>query len=99
MNPVLGELRQRWGEMFEGLAAGGDLPPGQRLRAEGMMEAALLAGLASAETLDQLMDEAYCEAFGRDMASDFGEDWRAFHPFPEIPAVARRAPVYPSTRD
>ena len=29
----------------------------------------------------------------------FGADWEAFFPFPQIPAMARRAPVYPSTRD
>lgn len=85
--------------MFSSLAAGGDLPPGRRLRAEGMMESAVLLELATGEELDRAMDACYREACGRSLAEDFGADWRQFHAFPEIPAMAGRAPVYPSTRD
>jgi hypothetical protein len=45
------------------------------------------------------MDDCYRQAFGRTLADDFGDDWREFYPFPQIPAMGRRAPVYPSTRD
>jgi hypothetical protein len=45
------------------------------------------------------MDRIFREAFGRCLAEQFGDDWRSFSPFPEIPAVAHRAPVYPSTAD
>ena len=38
-------------------------------------------------------------AFGRGLSVDFGERWRELAPFPENPAVAKRAPVYPSTAD
>ena len=99
MDPLQTELQRRWRQMFTDLAQGRDLPPGRRLRAEGMAEAAVLAGLAPAHSLDAAMDRCYQEAFGRGLAQDFGEDWRSFAPFPEIPAVAERAPVYPSTRD
>lgn len=93
---LLLEIQRRWTDIFTALAAGGDLPPGQRLRAEGMMEAAVLVGVASAETLSLAMDDCYREAFGRSLAADFGADWPVFFPFPQIPAMARRAPVYPS---
>ena len=75
------------------------MPPTLRLRAEGMMEAVVLLGLASREELVEAMDRCYRVAFGRDMVEDFDQDWREFYPFPQIPAVGRRAPVYPSTRD
>ncbi|MBP6683566.1 MAG: hypothetical protein KA159_09650 [Halioglobus sp.] len=93
------ELTRRWAAMFAALAAGDDVPPSLRLRAEGVMEAALLLGAASPQELDRAMDDCYRQAFGRTLADDFGADWREFYPFPQIPAMGRRAPVYPSTRD
>ena len=99
MDDLMAELDRRWREMFAALAEGDDLPPGRRLRAEGMMEAAVLMGLATPGELVQAMDDCYRAAYGRGMAEDFGEDWQDFYPFPQIPAVTRRAPVYPSTSD
>lgn len=99
MEKLLFELKQRWAAMFAALAAGDDVPPAQRLRAEGMMEAALLSHAADVEELDCAMDVHYQQAFGRTIEEDYGADWRAFYPFPQIPAMGRRAPVYPSTRD
>ena len=34
---------------------------------------------------------------GDDIAADFGDNWQDFYPFPQIPAMGKRAPVYPST--
>ena len=99
MGRLQGELEKRWREMFGALAEGADVPPAQRLRAEGIMEAAVLLELAGEEDLLAAMDACYRDAFGRDLADDFGADWREFYPFPQIPAVMRRAPVYPSTPD
>lgn len=99
MDPLMAELTGRWRDMFVALARGDDLPPGPRLRTEGLAEAAVCAGIASIQALDQAMDQCYREAFERSMDEDFGADWRNFYPFPEIPAMARRAPVYPSTTD
>ena len=99
MQHLLQELESRWIAMFTALAAGDHLPPTLRLRAEGLMEAALLTGAASAEALDASMDDCYRQAFGQSLAEDFGDDWRGFYPFPQIPAMGRRAPVYPSTSD
>jgi hypothetical protein len=96
---LIGELERRWLTMFSGLAAGDDLPPAVRLRAEGLMEAAVIAGEATEKAVTEAMDACYRRAFGRALAQDFGPDWREFHPFPEIPAMALRAPVYPSTPD
>jgi hypothetical protein len=99
MHALLAELEQRWSAMFAALEAGDDVPPSQRLRTEGMMEAAELQGIASREELVASMGRCYREVFGRAITEDFGEDWEAFFPFPQIPAMARRAPVFPSTKD
>jgi len=99
MEPLHEELEHRWQSMFAALARGEDLPPGCRLRAEGMAEAAVLLGAANCDELDEIMDKCYQAAFGRRLTDDFGEDWRSYSPFPENPAMARRAPVYPSTAD
>lgn len=99
MHELMRELQQRWSGMFADLAAGADLPPARRLRAEGMMEAAVLLGVASEEQLVSAMDHCYRDAFGATIAEHFGDDWREYHPFPQIPAMGVRAPVYPSTAD
>lgn len=99
MDALTIELEQRWQRIFTALAAGEDVPPSQRLRAEGMMEAAALLGLATTDQLVCSMSECYLAAFERDLVADFGEDWQAFFPFPQIPAMGRRAPVYPTTSD
>jgi hypothetical protein len=99
MHELMSELQDRWRGMFADLAAGADLPPARRLRAEGLMEAAVLLGVASEEQLVSAMDDCYRSAFGVAIAEHFGGDWREYHPFPEIPAMGLRAPVYPSTAD
>lgn len=99
MHELEAELEARWRAMFTALAGGSDVPPSQRLRAEGMMEAAALLGIATPDTLTAAMERCYRTAFGRGIDDDFGDDWQAFFPFPQIPAMGTRAPVYPSTRD
>jgi hypothetical protein len=99
MEILANELNQRWATMFKSLAAGDDVPPSMRLRTEGMMESALLLEHASMEEMDQAMGQCYREAFQRTITEDFGTDWREFYPFPQIPAMGLRAPVYPSTKD
>ena len=97
MHDLQEELKLRWTNMFTSLADGGDVPPTQRLRTEGMMEAVAMLEFASSERLVQAMDECYQVAFGQDIAADFGDNWQDFYPFPQIPAMGKRAPVYPST--
>ena len=99
MRELLDELNQRWTAMFNALATGDDVPPSMRLRAEGMMESALLLGQVSIEELDREMGRCYQGAFRSSITEDFGTDWREFYPFPQIPAMGLRAPVYPSTKD
>jgi hypothetical protein len=70
-----------------------------RLRTEGMMEAAVLIDAATARELVLAMDESYQRAVGQSFAQDFGDNWSDFFPFPQIPAMGKRAPVYPSTSD
>jgi hypothetical protein len=98
MHELQTELERRWQSMFATLAGGDDVPPSQRLRAEGMMEAAVLLGSTPAG-LVECMDRCYRAAFGRGIDEEFGADWQEFFPFPQIPAMAQRAPVYPSTRE
>lgn len=96
MLQVLTELERRWQAMFEQLADGLDVPPGQRLRAEGLMEALALMDPGCEARLQAAMDVAYHRVNGRSLAQDFGEDWESFYPFPQIPVAMTRAPVYPS---
>lgn len=96
---VLTELERRWKAMFGQLEAGLDVPPGERLRAEGLMEALAILDPGAESRLQAAMDVAYREVCGRDLAEDFGEDWEVFYPFPQIPVAMQRAPVYPSTSD
>lgn len=99
MHPLLEELQRRFAGMFTALAAGDDLPPAARLRVEGMMESAVIAGIADEAEVSELMQRCYRAGFDRDIAEDFGRDWPEYFSFPQIPAMARRAPVYPSTRE
>jgi hypothetical protein len=99
MQVLEAELEQRWHTMFAALAAGDDVSPAQRLRAEGIMEAAVLMATATPEALVEAMDRCYRSVYGRGIADDFGVDWQDFFTFPQIPAMATRAPVYPSTKD
>ena len=96
---LLDEIVARWLAMFESLATGSDVAPSLRLRTEGLMEAAVLQGLLSADQLTQLMEQRYLQCYGHTIMADHGDDWQEFFPFPQIPAMAKRAPVYPSTPD
>ncbi len=63
------------------------------------MEAFRLLSPGSESELLTAMDACHYEVFGVTLADRFGEDWQAFYPFPQIPVVMTRAPVYPSTPD
>jgi hypothetical protein len=99
MHVLLTGIEQRWRAMFAALAAGDDVSPALRLRTEGMMEAAVLIAIATPDELAGAMGRCYQSAYGRSIGDDFGADWQEFFPFPQIPAMARRAPVYPSTKE
>lgn len=96
---LLAQIEERWREMFVDLAAGYDVAPTRRLRTEGLMEAAALLGLSTAAQLLARMDAVYTEVNGESLADALDANWQQFHPFPEIPAMQRRAPVIPSTKD
>ena len=63
------------------------------------MEAAVLMDVATPAALLDAMDHCYRSVYNRGIADDFGGDWQDFFTFPQIPAMAQRAPVYPSTKD
>jgi hypothetical protein len=92
---LLEELQSRWSAIFSRLQAGGEVPPGMRLRTEGLMEAAVLLELASEDDLLAAMGSCYSDCYGAPMPLD----WRELFPFPQIPGFGQRAPVYPSTGD
>ncbi len=79
------------------LAAGHDAPPGQRLRLEGLCEAAVMVGELSSHELDELLERLHLEYLGAPLSASLGDDWRTYHPFPQLPLYMRRAPVSPST--
>lgn len=97
MERIIAELQSRWEDMYCALERGEDVAPARGLRAEGMMEAAVLAGIATPAELDRLLEDCCRRCTGRTLAESLGDDWRRFHPFPELPLWMRRAPVYPST--
>ena len=99
MSALLTELESRWQKLFSALAGGSDAAPGLRLRTEGLMEAALLSGAATAEQLSTQMAASYLEAFGHSLEQTFGNDWQDFFPFPHIPAMEKRAPVSRCAKD
>ena len=99
MDEILRELASRWRSMYSELEQGRDVPPALGLRAEGIMEAAVICGVASAVQLDELLETCYLECTGRALPDDLGEGWREFYPFPQLPLRMQRAPVYPSTAD
>jgi len=99
MSALLNEIQDRWHRMFTALAAGDDVPPGSRLRTEGLMEAIVISGLVPPEQVTRKMGDCYLRAFGHSLEEDFGRNWQTFYPFPQIPAMAKRAPVYPSAAD
>jgi hypothetical protein len=63
------------------------------------MEAAVISGEVKKEALQQMVDELHQEFFGETVEARLGESWERWHPFPQIPAFAVRAPVSPSTSD
>lgn len=96
---LLDLLESRWREIFFRLEAGDVVPPTLQLRAEGIMEAAVTAGQASESELLYAMEDVHRQVRGVSIATKLGRDWHELYPFPQIPAVAQRAPVYPSTPD
>ena len=96
---LLVEVERRWKQLFQRLHDGDDAPPALRLRAEGLMEALVLLDPGSEARVQAAMDVAYQQVYGRTLAADFGEHWADCYPFPQIPAMQRRAPVHPSTAD
>jgi len=99
MSQLLKELESRWRKMFSVLLDGGDLPPSELLRAEGLMEAVVLTGELAPDLILERMDAIYADVYGCSLEHRFGSDWREFYPFPQIPFAGKRAPVYPSTAD
>lgn len=92
------EIETRLRRLLERLAAGDDAPPGQRLRLEGLCEAAVLAGECDSAAIDELLDDLHRELRDRSLVEVLGDDWRRAHPFPELPLFMDRAPVSPSTK-
>tara|TARA_R100001480_G_scaffold39845_3_gene52661 strand:- start:1060 stop:1365 length:306 start_codon:yes stop_codon:yes gene_type:complete len=99
VNTLLEHITERLDSLFAQLAEGLDAPPAQRLRLEGLLEAAVLLGGASEDELTALLSSRYQAAFSRTPQDDFGAQWRQLFPFPQIPAMQQRAPVVPSTSD
>ena len=92
---ALALLEDQWRSVFLQLRDGLDVPPGQRLRAEGAMAALADLGLVSAEEQVRRLADCYQAVLGESLP----EDWLEMFPFPQLPGFMARAPVYPSTRD
>ena len=92
---IAGRLR----DLCTQVAAGDDVPPGSRLRLEGLREAALLTGCADAAELQAQMDDCFRDVLGESLTNLLGDDWQDRHPFPEVPLFMQRAPVSPGKDD
>lgn len=99
MNAIQETLNDRWQRIFCAAATNLDIPPSLVLRAEGLMEALVLSRLSTQEDVWQAMAAVYQDSCGTTLEAEFGVDWSAVHPFPQIPAVMARAPVVPSTKE
>ena len=99
MNELVSEIERRLRAVYTRIVAGDDLPPALRLRLEGLLEAAVISGCASAGELQALLDNVHQAVAGESLAERYGADWRERFPFPEFPAWQQRAPVTPSTTD
>ena len=91
MNTLLEHITARLDSLFAQLAEGLDAPPAQRLRLEGLLEAAVLLGGASEDELTALLSSRYQAAFSRTPQDDFGAQWRQLFPFPQPCNSARRS--------
>lgn len=99
MQRLLQEIEQRLSGLFRRLSEGDDAPPSMVLRLEGLMEAAAILEQATPEALQELINAAHTTVNGESLDIRLGADWRRRYPFPQLPVIADRAPVYPSTKD
>ncbi|MEL7043842.1 MAG: hypothetical protein AAGL66_02335 [Pseudomonadota bacterium] len=97
MSLIAEEIEARLRRLLADLAAGDDAPPADRLRLEGLCEAAVLTGELASRDLDVLLERLHSEYFDTSLSASLGADWRVYHPFPQLPLYMRRAPVSPST--
>lgn len=96
---IMAEVKARLRAMLQAVAAGEDIPPGQRWRTEGLMQALVLLGTRRDEELQQVIEDIHVEVLGQSLADVLGSDWRRDYPFPEIPFFMQRAPVHRARSD
>ena len=92
---ALALLETQWQAIFSNLREGLDVPPGQRLRAEGARQAVAELGLVAAEEQQGRLEACFAAVMEEPLAAG----WQELFPFPQLPGFMTRAPVYPSTRD
>ena len=95
------QLDSRLETLIQSVHDGRDAPPMERYRVEGLMQAAIVLGLADAAALYQRMDELHERVVGQRIA-DYYADGMDYQPAPDatsvtIPLWMARAPVKPST--
>lgn len=90
-------IDQRLSDIITRLHDGGDCPPAQQLRLEGLCEAAVLIGALSPAELYQRFEQQYLAITGRAVEASYGDHWRSFYSFPTLPLFAEPAPVYPTS--
>jgi hypothetical protein len=99
MSKLLEEIEARLTTAMTRVASGDDLPPGQRFRLEGLMEAAVLTDAASESRLREMVERVHSGCFGLALVQRLWDGWEETHPFPSLPLYTERAPVSPSTSD
>jgi hypothetical protein len=99
MSSLLDTIDARLRALLTDLAAGDDVAPAFLLRLEGLCEAAVITQVCKEDAIDAIVEALHREFLGASLSERLGENWRADHPFPELPLYMQRAPVLPSTSD
>ena len=94
----LKQVDRRARSAFGSLADGHDLPPGERLRLEGFIQAGLVMGWVGLDQVLEILSLAYRDCFGTDMPEPFPPYDPATCILP-LPGFMARAPVVPTTSD
>lgn len=91
MTDVAALIEQRLNKIFADYQSGQDVSPALRFATEGMMELALAAGLLTQKQLNSSLNNCYRRCFNNPAEPSLVA--------PRIPALMKRAPVVPTTKD
>ena len=87
---VHAQISSRLLDIFSAYQRGDDVPPAQLFHTEGFVEACCVMGVITREEAFQIMAAVYTQVFNEPLVNSSEQEF-------QIPALMKRAPVYPST--